>query len=233
MKINLLIKILYPKKVIENIKKKIALLGINNKVNINTFFLFKTILIISVFFLSLFYLKYGYFLAPILSVIVYFLYDYLLLDINIKKRANLLEKESIFFFEILVLSLQTESNLKRCLENTCAAVDSNIALEFKEVLKEVKIGKSLSESLQDAKKRIPSKNVNNIILNLIESYTYGTNIIDTLENQIEYLTDKRILDLKGKINKIPTKISIVSVLFFIPLIMLLVLGPIVLKYFLG
>ena len=34
MKINLLIKILYPKKVIENIKKKIALLGINNKVNI-------------------------------------------------------------------------------------------------------------------------------------------------------------------------------------------------------
>ena len=87
--------------------------------------------------------------------------------------------------------------------------------------------------MQDAKKRIPSKNVNNIILNLIESYTYGTNIIDTLENQIEYLTDKRILDLKGKINKIPTKISIVSVLFFIPLIMLLVLGPIVLKYFLG
>ena len=112
-------------------------------------------------------------------------------------------------------------------------MDSNIALEFKEVLKEVKIGKSLTESLQDAKKRIPSKNVNNIILNLIESYTYGTNIIDTLENQIEYLTDKRILDLKGKINKIPTKISIVSVLFFIPLIMLLVLGPIVLKYFLG
>ena len=76
MKINLLIKILYPKKVIENIKKKIALLGINNKANINTFFLFKTILIISIFFLSLFYLKYGYFLAPVLTVIVYFLYSF-------------------------------------------------------------------------------------------------------------------------------------------------------------
>lgn len=231
MKVSNIIKFLYPQKAIKKTQEKISLLGINDKTNINTYLGLKFIILALVFFISLFYMRYGYLLAPFITVGCYFLYDYLTLDIKIKKRVNILEKEAIFFFEILVLSLQTENNLKMCLENTCDAIDSEISLEFKEVLKEVKIGKSMTEALNDAKKRIPSKNVNNILLNLTESYTYGTSITDTLENQIEYLTDKRILDIKGKINKIPTQISIISVLFFIPLIMLLILGPIILEYF--
>ena len=231
MKISNVIKFLYPQKAIKKTVEKIDLLGINDKTNINNYLGLKFIILALIFFLSLFYMRYGYLLAPFITVGCYFLYDYLALDLKIKKRANILEKEAIFFFEILVLSLQTENNLKMCLENTCDAIDSEISLEFKEVLKEVKIGKSMTEALNDAKKRIPSKNVNNILLNLTESYTYGTSITDTLENQIEYLTDKRILDIKGKINKIPTQISIISVLFFIPLIMLLILGPIILEYF--
>lgn len=230
MKTNNFIKFLYPQKAIKKTEEKISLLGISNKTSINDYLGIKFIILALVFFFSLFYLRYGYLFAPFIVVGCYFLYDYLILDLKIKKRANVLEKEAIFFFEILVLSLQTENNLKVCLENTCDAIDSEISTEFKEVLKEVKIGKSMTEALNDTKKRIPSKNVNNILLNLTESYTYGTSITDTLENQIEYLTDKRILDIKGKINKISTQISIISVLFFIPLIMLLILGPILLKF---
>lgn len=233
MKIDYIVKILYSKNIINKTQTKINLLGINNKIDINKYLICKFILLVLVFLISLFMFDYGYFLAPLLTIISYFLYDYLLLDTRIKKRANIIEKDAIFFFEILVLSLQTEKNLKICLENTCNAIDSEMASEFKEVLKEVEIGKSLTEALNAAKERIPSKNVNNILLNLIESYTYGTNVIDTLNNQIEYLTDKRILNIKGKINKIPTQISIISVLFFIPLIMLLILGPILLEYFIS
>ncbi len=233
MKTSNVIKFIYPQKAIKKTEEKICLLGINDKTNINTYLGLKLIVLFLIFVLSLVYMHYGYLLAPFVTIAGYFLYDYLVLDLKIKKRANNLEKEAIFFFEILVLSLQTENNLKVCLENTCDAIDSEISLEFKEVLKEVKIGKSMTEALNDAKKRIPSKNVNNILLNLTESYTYGTSVTDTLENQIEYLTDKRILDIKGKINKIPTQISIISVLFFIPLIMLLILGPIILEYFMG
>ncbi len=231
MKINKFIKMLYSKSTIKKTQKKINLLGINGKININEYLEGKIIFLTLIFILILFLSTYGYFLAPIITAVLYFLYDYILLDTRIKKRANIIEKEAVFFFEILVLSLQTEKNLKICLENTCNAIDSEISSEFKEVLKEVRIGKSLNEAINDAKERIPSKNVNNILLNLTESYTYGTNVIDTLNNQIEYLTDKRLLDIKGKINKIPTQISIISVLFFVPLIMLLILGPILLNYF--
>ena len=71
--------------------------------------------------------------------------------------------------------------------------------------------------------------VNNIILNLIESNIYGSNIVESLSNQLSYLSDKILLDTKAKINKMPIKISLVSVFIFIPLILLIILPPLVIN----
>ena len=45
-----------------------------------------------------------------------------------------------------------------------------------------------------------------------------------------FLREKQILEIKGQINKIPNKISIISVIFIIPLILMLILGPVVLNF---
>ena len=51
-------------------------------------------------------------------------------------------------------------------------------------------------------------------------------------NQLDFLKDKQIMDIKAQINKIPNKISIFSVLFFIPLILLIILGPVLIDFLL-
>ncbi len=233
MKINSVIKMLYSQRSLQRTERKILQLGSNNQININTLLGWKAALLVIVFILSLFIFKAGYLVSPILTVVVYFLYDYIFLDTKIKKRIKVIEHDAIFFFEVLSLTLQSDRNLKQCLVVTTSAIDSELSNEFKYVLSEVKLGKSLTESLNDCKYRIPSKSVRDVLLNIIESNTYGNNIVDSLNNQIEYLMDRRILDIKSQINKIPTKISVVSVLFFIPLIMLLILAPVLLSYFLG
>ncbi len=81
------------------------------------------------------------------------------------------------------------------------------------------------------KKRIPSETVNNILLNITQTNVFGNNIIDTMYDQIDFLRDKQILEIKGEINKIPIKISIVSVIFIVPLILMLVLGPVIINLF--
>ena len=86
-------------------------------------------------------------------------------------------------------------------------------------------GKSLIESLESLKKKIPSETINNIILNIIQTSEFGNSILETMNSQIDFLRQKQILEIKGQINKIPNKVSIVSVIFIVPLIMLLVLGP--------
>ena len=77
--------------------------------------------------------------------------------------------------------------------------------------------------------KIPSDSINNIILSLTQANIYSS-IIDTMYNQVDYLREKRKLEVKAFISKVPTKISIISVFFFIPLILLIILGPVLLNY---
>ena len=71
-----------------------------------------------------------------------------------------------------------------------------------------------------------------ILLGTDTASVFGNSIIDTMNNQIEFLRDKQVLSIKEQINKIPNKVSIVSVIFVIPLILLLILGPILIKFLL-
>ena len=132
---------------------------------------------------------------------------------------------------ILTLTLESGRNLENSLEVTVANVKSELSDEFKRALLEVHFGKSLLEALEDMKKRIPSETVNNIILNITQTNIFGSSILDTMYSQIAFLRDKQILEIKGQINKIPNKISIISVLFVVPLIMILILGPFLLNFF--
>ena len=67
------------------------------------------------------------------------------------------------------------------------------------------------------------------VLNLTEANIYGSNMIESLNTQLKYLNDKLLLDVRRRINQMPIKISIVSVLLFIPIVLLIILGPLVLK----
>ncbi len=233
MKVNNFIKVLYSQRSIKRTESKILQLGSGNTININKLLGWKVVVLVFTFIVSLLVFNTGYLVAPVITVAVYLLYDYYFLDVKIKKRIKIIEHDAIFFFEVLSLTLQSDRNLKQCLVVTTDSIDSELSREFKYVLSEVKLGKSLTESLNDCKNRIPSKSVRDVLLNIIESNTYGNNIVDSLDNQIDYLMDRRILDIKGQINKIPTNISIISVLFFIPVVMLLILGSVLINYFLG
>ena len=124
--------------------------------------------------------------------------------------------------------MESGKTLTQALETTAKNIDSNISKEFLKTLNEVKMGKSLVESLKNMKNRIPSESINNTILNVTESSIFGSNIIDSLNNQLEYLKNKQLMEVKGKIAKLPIKISVISVVFFIPILLLIILSPVIL-----
>ena len=220
---------LYTKNSLKKTEDKIKLLGINNTLNPIKFLNFRLITTLILFFVLLSILETGYIYAPLFSVIYYFFIYYIVIDYNIAKRTKKLEMEAQYFFEVLSLAVESRSDLKSALEVTANNIDSELSLEFKKTLEEIKYSKSLDEALRGMRKRIPSDNINNMILNISEASIFGGNIIDTMHNQIDFLSDKRIQDIRGEISKIPIKISILSVVFFIPLMLLLVLGPVILN----
>ena len=225
-----LVRRIYSEKSIEKIDKKIRLLGSNGKINTFDFLNLRLIIEILLFaFLLLFHSK-GYFLAPILVVLFHFVFEYFFLDVPIKKREKKLEEEAIFFFEVLLLTLQSGKNLASALHLASKNIHSELSLEFEKSLREMKLGKSFSEALVGLKDRIPSDTINNAILNIVQASVFGNNIEESLSNQLDFLRDKRLLDIKSAIGKLPTKISIISVIFFIPLILLVILGPVLVEF---
>lgn len=220
---------IYSEKDIAKVDSQLLLLGDEVKYDAVTYMNIRLLTSILVFCLILYTMKSGYLFAPLFTILYYYLFGYVTLTRPIKARTRKLDKEALYFFEILTLTLESGRNLENALEITVFNVDSEISSEFKKTLFEIKFGKSLMEALEHMKKRIPSETINNIILNITQTSVFGNSIIDTMYHQIDFLRDKQILAIKGEMAKIPNKISIISVLFIVPLILLLILGPFVIQ----
>lgn len=221
---------IYNQKSIDKMDKKIKKLGIYNKIDTISFMNLRLFSSIVVFFLTLYISDLGYIVAPIMTILYYYLLEKILIDEKIKQRCSKLEQEASNFFEVLTLSLETGRNLEEAINVTVKNIDSELSDEFKNAIREVRYGKSLTESLSDMQKNIPSDTINNIILTLTQADLFGNSIIVTMYNQIEYLREKKKMKVKAAISKVPIKISVISVLFFVPLVLLIILAPVLLNY---
>ena len=222
---------IYSEETVNKYQKKINLLGYKDSYDAVIFLNVRLISSILLFFVLLYFLEFGYIIAPIVTFLYFWFLPKIFIDKKIEKRAEKLDNEAMYFFEVLTLSLETGRNLKTALELTANNIDSELSGEFKKALEEVKYGKGLNEALESLKLRIPSDTINNIILNISQSNIFGNSIIETMYNQIDYIRDRQIMRTKAKINKIPLKVSVISVIFFIPLLLLLILSPVIIDYF--
>lgn len=221
---------IYSEDTVNKYQKKIDLLGYKDSYSAFIFLNVRLVSSILLFFVLLYFLKYGYIIAPIATFLYFLVLPKFAIDKKVEKRAEKLDNEAMYFFEVLTLSLETGRNLKTALEITARNIDSELSDEFKRALDEVKYGKGLNEALDSLKTRIPSDTINNIILNISQSNIFGNSIIETMYNQIDYIRDRQIMRTKARINKIPLKVSAVSVIFFIPLLLLLILSPVIIDY---
>lgn len=227
---NRLTRRIYRSKDIESIQEKLNMLGSNRRMDAITFLNIRLVTSIIIFIFTLYKSDFSYIVAPVITVSYYYSFYYLLITEPLKRRTKKLDKEALFFFEILTLTLESGHNLENALQTTTKNVDSEISKEFEKTLFETQFGKSLVESLQDMKKRIPSETINNIILSITQTNVFGNSIVDTMYGQIDFLRDKQILEIRETIAKIPNKISMVSVVFIVPLILMLILGPLFISF---
>ena len=223
-----LIKKIYPKSIIDLYNKKSLYLNIRDKNYLIDFLFIKLFASILIFFLSFIIINRNLIIAILITFIFNYLYNYLKYEKKLIIREKLLEKEAGLFFEVLVLTLKSGKNLHDSLKLASHNIDSTLALEIRECLNELEYGKSLIEALNDYKLNVPSENIRNILDSIIDSYTSGKDMIDSISKEIELLSEKRIYEIKGYINKLPIKISVISVFILIPLMLLLILSPVLL-----
>ena len=134
---------IYSKKNLKMAEEKTTLLGVNNKLDAVDLLNIRLFISVVVFISILYFIDFGYFIAPLVSFLVYQLFFPIVVDTKIEKRRKILEKDSLYFFEILVLSLEAGRNIKNAIEVTTMNIDSELSDEFKKVIKDVNFGKDL------------------------------------------------------------------------------------------
>ncbi|MBY4895034.1 pilus assembly protein TadC [Jannaschia sp. EhC01] len=100
-----------------------------------------------------------------------------------------------------------------------------LAEEFEIVSYEMKAGKDKTKVLRDMGERVGIQDVNSFITTLIQSATFGTSMAEALRVYSDEMRDKRISRAEEKANKLPTKLTLFTMLFCVPPLLVILIGP--------
>ena len=100
-----------------------------------------------------------------------------------------------------------------------------LADEFDLVAQEVKAGKERISVLKDMAERVGVPDVASFVTTIVQSATFGTSIADALRVYSADMRDKRIMRAEEKANMLPTKLTLGTMLFTVPSLLVILIGP--------
>ena len=100
-----------------------------------------------------------------------------------------------------------------------------LAEEFQVVADELRAGKDRVTVLRDLGERCGINDISSFVTVLIQSAKFGTSISDALRVYAFEMRDKRIMRAEEKANKLPTKMTLGTMLFTVPPLLIILVGP--------
>ncbi|MEM1005344.1 MAG: type II secretion system F family protein [Pseudomonadota bacterium] len=101
----------------------------------------------------------------------------------------------------------------------------DIAGEFEIVAYEMKAGKDKDSVLRDFGTRCGVQDVNSFVTVMIQSATFGTSIAEALRVYAGEMRDKRVMRAEEAANKLPTKMTLVTMMLTVPPLLVILVGP--------
>lgn len=100
-----------------------------------------------------------------------------------------------------------------------------LADEFEIISYEIKAGKDKTNVLKDMAERCGVTDVASFVTVLIQSQTFGTSIADALRIYASEMRDKRVMRAEEAANKLPTKMTLATMMLTVPPLLIILIGP--------
>ncbi|MDF1856228.1 type II secretion system F family protein [Pseudooceanicola sp.] len=100
-----------------------------------------------------------------------------------------------------------------------------LADEFEIVSNEIKAGKDKSTVLADMAERCGVMDISSFVTVLIQSSIFGTSIAEALRVYAAEMRDKRVMRAEEKANKLPTKMTLATMMLTVPPLLIILVGP--------
>ncbi len=101
----------------------------------------------------------------------------------------------------------------------------DLADEFEMVSQEVKAGKDKNTVLKDMSDRCGVSDIASFVTVLVQSAQFGTSIADALRVYAAEMRDKRVMRAEEAANKLPTKMTLATMMLTVPPLMAMLIGP--------
>jgi tight adherence protein C len=100
-----------------------------------------------------------------------------------------------------------------------------LAEEFEIVAQEVKAGKDKTSVLRAFSERTGVPDIASFVTVMIQSQTFGTSIAEALRVYASEMRDKRVMRAEEAANKLPTKMTLGTMMFTVPPLLIILVGP--------
>ncbi len=133
--------------------------------------------------------------------------------------------------DMMLVCVEAGQSLDQCILRVATELKASYAAladEFEVVAQEMKAGKDKVNVLNDMGTRCGVQDVSSFVTVLIQSAAFGTSIADALRVYAGEMRDKRVMRAEEAANKLPTKMTLATMMFTVPPLLIILVGPSVL-----
>jgi tight adherence protein C len=146
---------------------------------------------------------------------------------RIKTRRLTVQNDLPDLLDLMCISVAAGLGLEQAMQVSCARFESPVCHELRLTLREMELGLSRHDALENMKLRTDIDDLVTFAVVLSQADALGLPIGRVLQAQADEMRDKRRQRAREKAAKVPVKILFPLALCFLPAIMIIVLGPIV------
>jgi tight adherence protein C len=150
----------------------------------------------------------------------------------VTKRQQQRESEIIDGFpdalDMMLVCVEAGQSLDQSIIRVATEIRSGfpaLADEFDLVSQEMKAGKDRVSVLRDMSERVGVQDVASFVTVLIQSASFGTSVSDALRVFSAEMRDKRVMRAEEKANKLPTKMTLATMMLTLPPLLIILIGP--------
>lgn len=147
---------------------------------------------------------------------------------RIESRQNQIQDGFPDSLDMLLVCVEAGQSLDQAIIRVAKEMEAGfpaLAEEFDVVAGEIKAGKEKSTVLRAFGERSGVSDVSSFVTVMIQSQTFGTSIAEALRVYASEMRDKRVMRAEEKANKLPTKMTLGTMMFTVPPLLVILVGP--------
>ena len=153
----------------------------------------------------------------------------LYLSNRIKSHQEAIKLQLADTIDLMSVCMEAGLSFDASLVKISERMDGPLIDELMTVFKQIQLGKNRNDALKSMADMSDVKQLKTFVSSVIQANQLGIPITNVLQTQAEQLRMEKSEEIKETASKVPTKMTIPTVIFILPAIILVILGPLVIQ----